>query len=568
MAASSTQAPIAESRAEERREGLLLGTVAASPLFPHAIHLARDGASRFAVKGDFAVLELTTRLAASGDVLLGPYSRYKFAHPGPLYFYVLAPIYRAMGGSSAAIPFGACLIGIAAAYAAVHGARLLGRAPAFAALACVLAWLAAFGNVCATAWNPMVVVLPLLAYAILAVAFARGSTAAAIPAVFFGALAAETHLACVPSVGGIGAVAIVGHVLARRRGEVPAERAGWRPLAVATSLLTLFLAPPVLEQVRGGASGNVAKLARAFIAREEPMKSVSRAIRNLFLAAHWLPERLGDRTLREEGLIPRVMGWDPVPDEASASVVCFAIVHVLAVVIAVVVARRRRDGASLGLLAMGLFAEGLAVMSLRSSLGIDYRYLVFWTSAATTLAWIGVASTFTSAAAESLFPRELVESVSPARVSSFVLLLAIPAALAVGDLQRTWIGHNQPAPRKRPGVEAIYRALRAELAARGAEPVVHLDGAWELCTAFQLELARDGVRAYVHEDERWVLGPKAPLFRSAPKPLHVWAGLPAERPRIAACKAPVAEAPAYDDYPPIALWVAEGDPPESCAPSP
>ena len=123
------------------REACVMGTLAAAPLVPLVLHLARDGARRFAVKGDFAVLELTTRLASSGDVLLGPYSRYRFAHPGPLYFYVLAPLYRATGGSSAALQLGACLSGAFAAFAAVHGARLLGRAQGVAALVCVLAWL-------------------------------------------------------------------------------------------------------------------------------------------------------------------------------------------------------------------------------------------------------------------------------------------------------------------------------------------------------------------------------------------------------------------------------------------
>jgi hypothetical protein len=37
--------------------------------------------------GDYAALELYTRLAAQGRQLLGPYSRFGFHHPGPAYFY-------------------------------------------------------------------------------------------------------------------------------------------------------------------------------------------------------------------------------------------------------------------------------------------------------------------------------------------------------------------------------------------------------------------------------------------------------------------------------------------------
>lgn len=538
-----------------------MGALAAAPLAPLAFHLARDGAGRFAVKGDFAVLELTTRLAASGDVLLGPYSRYRFAHPGPLYFYVLAPLYRATGGSSAAIPLGACLIGALAAFAAVSGARRLGRPQGVAALVCVLAWLAAFGNVCATAWNPMVVVLPLLAYAVLAVAFARGHARAAIPAVFFGALAAETHLACVLSVSGIGAAALASYVGTRRAPrdtELPRARA---PIAAAAALLVLLLAPPLLEQLHHGTNGNIAKVARAFVAREEPMKPLASAVRNLFLAGHWLPDRITEATLLREGIIPRVMGWDPVATTASASVVRYAVVHLVAVAAGFFVAARRKDRASLGLLAMGILAEVLAIASLRSALGIEYHYLVFWTSAATTLAWVGALAALGSALAASAPARALLARVRPRSAESDALVLTLLAALACGALQQAWIAHNHPAPQLRPGVEAMYRALRAELASSGAQPVLHLDGAWEVTTALQLELARDGVTAYVHDEERWVLGAKTPLWTTAPKPVHVWAGLPAERPKVAACLRPVAEAPAAGDFPPVALWMNEADAP-------
>jgi hypothetical protein len=255
------------------------------------------------------------------------------------------------------------------------------------------------------------------------------------------------------------------------------------------------------------------------------------------------------------------MGWDPVATAASSSVVRYGIVHVALVLAAFAVAARRKDGASLGLLAMGVLAEGLAVLSLRSALGIEYHYLVFWTSAATTLTWFGALAALGSAMAASAPARAIAARIDTNRASAGGLALGIIAALGCGALQQAWVAHNHPAPQVRPGVAAIYRALRADLATRGAQPVLHLDGAWEVATALQLELARDGVTAYVHEDERWVLGTKSPLWTTAPRPVHVWAGLPAERPRVAACRRPVADAPAAGDFPPVALWVDAVDSP-------
>ncbi len=535
--------------AETRREGLLLGALGALPLLPYLVHFAREGAPRFAVKGDFAALELATRLATTGDVLLGPYSRYKFAHPGPLYFYVLAPLYRLMGGSSSAVPLGACALGAVAAFALVYGARLLGRAHAVSALLVLFAWLAAFGNVCATSWNPMVVVLPLAAYFVLAAALACGHTRTAVPAAFFGVLAAETHLACALTVAGVGVAALAGHLAWRRRQE---ERPSARPLAVAAALLAVAIAPPVVEQLRNGPNGNLAKLARAFLHREEPMKPLRGAVRNLFTPIDWLSDRLTGRTLLDEGIIPRVMGWDPVPEEASATVVRLGVVHVVVVVVGFLVAYRRKDVASLALLAIAVLAELLGIVSLRSALGIEYRYLVFWTSAASTVAWIAAFAALGGAAASRVR--------LPRRAPEIFLAFAYALSIACAHVQRVWIDHNHPAPRLRPGLQAIYEHLRTELAARNAQPVLHIDGAWELNVAFQLELAKDGVTAYVHDEERWIFGPQPPSWTAAPKPLHVWASLPAERPKGEGCMTRVAEAPAFADLPPASLWVSEADP--------
>ena len=47
--------------------------------------------------GDRAFLELYTSYATEGNLTVGPYSRFGWNHPGPAYFYALAPFY-ALGG--------------------------------------------------------------------------------------------------------------------------------------------------------------------------------------------------------------------------------------------------------------------------------------------------------------------------------------------------------------------------------------------------------------------------------------------------------------------------------------
>ena len=47
--------------------------------------------------GDEALLEIYTLHAANGTLRVGPYSRFTWNHPGPTYFYLLAPTYALSG---------------------------------------------------------------------------------------------------------------------------------------------------------------------------------------------------------------------------------------------------------------------------------------------------------------------------------------------------------------------------------------------------------------------------------------------------------------------------------------
>jgi hypothetical protein len=65
--------------------------------------------------GDGAFLELGTLHSVRGIWPFGPYSQFGRHHPGPLYFYLLAPLYAAGGFRFAALNVGAALINAASA---------------------------------------------------------------------------------------------------------------------------------------------------------------------------------------------------------------------------------------------------------------------------------------------------------------------------------------------------------------------------------------------------------------------------------------------------------------------
>src|SRR5262245_66208172 len=74
-----------------------------------AILVARGGRPVTPVS-DTAVIESYTLYASRAQLLVGPYSRYGWHHPGPLYFYLLAPVYVLAGSSSPGLNAGALLI--------------------------------------------------------------------------------------------------------------------------------------------------------------------------------------------------------------------------------------------------------------------------------------------------------------------------------------------------------------------------------------------------------------------------------------------------------------------------
>ena len=109
-----------------------------SPLVFGAVSIVQRGLPPGALFGDRAILGLTAGDAWRAPVLLGPYSRFYWHHPGPLYFYVLNVLGTVFGGGTVGFVLGAIAINIAAAAGILalamrrggSGAARVERAPA------------------------------------------------------------------------------------------------------------------------------------------------------------------------------------------------------------------------------------------------------------------------------------------------------------------------------------------------------------------------------------------------------------------------------------------------------
>src|SRR5688500_15389528 len=77
--------------------------LAAAAILAIAVVITARAMPPIVTSSDLAVTELYTELATRGQLLVGPDSRFAWNHPGPIYFYVLAPLYAASGHRAGAL---------------------------------------------------------------------------------------------------------------------------------------------------------------------------------------------------------------------------------------------------------------------------------------------------------------------------------------------------------------------------------------------------------------------------------------------------------------------------------
>ncbi len=112
--------------------------------------------------GDVALTEMQVRDIGRYEVLLGPFSRDGWHHPGPALYYVLAAPYRLLGSSADSLAAGALLVNGLSIVGIVALGRRRGGTPLMLCLliTCGLMVRAMGFEFLAMAWNPWVTVLP------------------------------------------------------------------------------------------------------------------------------------------------------------------------------------------------------------------------------------------------------------------------------------------------------------------------------------------------------------------------------------------------------------------------
>ena len=239
-----------------------------------AVVAASRNTTPIVTNADLAVTEFYTELATRGQLRVGPYSRFGWHHPGPLYFYLLVPVYAASGHQTAALFSAAVAINLAAILTLVwivarekHG----GLAVLLAIGCLVFAW--RVPRLLASPWTAHVPVLASLAFVAVCGAVVGGRYRLLPAAIAAGSFIVQTHVGYGPMVGALSSVA--GLAVFRRAKSDQWTR--WRILGLAAGTWLLLWIAPVTEALSHG-GGNLAAMWQFFMTAEGTAPSATAAL--------------------------------------------------------------------------------------------------------------------------------------------------------------------------------------------------------------------------------------------------------------------------------------------------
>ncbi|MBI2709542.1 MAG: hypothetical protein HYX34_07585 [Actinobacteria bacterium] len=487
-------APVARSGAS-RWAGLRLAALAAVIVAPLAVGLAALRRPRWYPILDLAMTELRVRdVFTSRTPLIGLPGRIgvlgqkQGSHPGPLSFWLLAPVYRLLGSSAWAMEVGTVVLHLAAIALALWLAHRRGGQGLALGLAAGLAVLVrSYGASALTQpWNPY---LPLLWWTVVLLAVwcvLCGDMVGLPVAVAAGSLAAQTHLPYVGLAGGMGLLALVGVVLAFRRAEPGGPRrrvAFWLGGSIALGLV--LWSGPIIDQLTvEPANGTL--LVDYFRNPPEDPVGLATGVRMLLLHLDvW-------RLVTAQGAnTPSLAAAASAP---AGSLVPGAVVLALFGASAVA-AWRLRHRALVRLHVVVAFALGLGAVSISRIFGLLWYYLMIWAWGITTLLVVAVGWTLAEVVRRRLAPGARLRA---ARVAAGGLVVVLVTSSTVLGVDAASV--DQPAPQLSAAMAGIVPKVVAQMA-DGSRPGLGRDERYLVTWTDAMHIGSQGI-ALVDELER------------------------------------------------------------------
>jgi hypothetical protein len=409
------------------------------PLVVSAISMAVRVGTEYRPQADQAWIELQIRDIGHFPVLLGPYSRFGWFHPGPLLYYVLWLPYRLTGSTSVSLVVGALVVNAAA----VAGIALIAKRRGGLTLLLITLLLLGLlerslgAQFLRDVWNPSITVLPLALLVFLAWTASAGDVWAVPIAAGVATFLVQTHVSYGLVVGTIALGTIIGLVVTERRlGPASAARRRsylWGAVITAGVLALLWL--PVLVQQLFRDPGNVGQLYHFFRdhGREQSYGNAFHMMgQQLSVAPEWL--RGSAKVNLYSGAVD-LSGSAPIP------------LALLALVAATVVAWWRDKVAwRLNALVLAAFAAGFVAVT--RIVGEIFPYLVRWSWTLGMLAWLAVAwtvvVTFRAWAANDQHARRQVTGRMVGTVALALVVAGFAAITVVNTVDAADAGNPDP----------------------------------------------------------------------------------------------------------------------------
>jgi hypothetical protein len=398
---------------------------------------------------------------------IGPSLMEQGSHPGPLSFYLLAPMYRVLGSSSWAMLVGAITLNVGALGASLAIAARRGGTRLVIAVAALLALLClGYGLTALTQpWNPY---LPLLWWVVFILAVwsvACGDVVMLPVAVAVGSLCAQTHVPYLGLAVGLGVVAVVAAVRQWLHATPGSSQRRWvgRWGIVAGVVGVLLWIPPVVDQAVND-PGNLRALYDHLITPAGPDEPAGIG-RGVELALHHLDlvGLIGD--VRADGTLLQASG------DADGSLVP-GIVLLVAWLAAALLARRLERPALVRLHLVVGVSLVLGVASMSRILGKEWYYLMLWAWATTALLLLAIGWTVLAALA-----RSDARPAMPRRARAAAVTPGLVGVLAVASVALTVeaVDVEPPEPHLSSPLGAVLPGTLAALD-RGVGPATGRDG--------------------------------------------------------------------------------------------
>jgi hypothetical protein len=337
---------------------------------------------------DLAMTELRVRdVGGQHTPLIGLQGRIgpTGSHPGPVSFYLLAPVYRLLGSSSFALQAATGVFHGAAVVTALLVVRRRREGWALLAVALVLLLLMqGYGLGALTEpWNPQLPLLWFFAFLVAAWAVIDGDLPMLLPAVLAASIGAQTHVPYLPVTLGIGGVVTgvaVRHAWLRHRDERAPD---WRWLLAAAGLGVVLWVPPLIDEAINE-PGNLSQIVDHLGSpAEEPIGLRAGAD---FVLLHLDAWQLVVGETEHPGTFVRVLsGPGPSKDRGLVTGGVWA-----ACVAASAVSRHRR---LLGLHALVGVSAVVATVAISRIYGVAWPYLMLWAYGIGALMLVSIGAT-------------------------------------------------------------------------------------------------------------------------------------------------------------------------------